>query len=314
MTDTDHDRRFDERLRRLSRALDEATPAVSPDEASSRAASRRRPRWVAPSLAAAACVVVAGLAGVTLTQRTGDTSVVAGPPGRPGSDTTTPLTALVPTTTPSTTLAPTTTAPTSAAPLPGERIEIYPHEGARLAVVGVAADDKLNVRAGPGTDYPVAFTLEPLANDIRATGHNRTVGEGTWAEIDAGGLTGWANVGFLLQPGLVQDLTARWYPSPAERPSATTMTALAQEVERRWRQESIGSDGTDEPGKRVVVVDGPHSGDLAEITLDVLGLHDDSLGGIRLHIFAEPAAGRFTLRTIEVTELCLRGVTNGICA
>ena len=304
MTDTDHDHDFDERLRRLGRALDDASPPVSADEARSRAAGRRRPRWVAPSLAAAACVVVAGLAGLAVAERTGDTSVVAGPPTRPGSDaTTTP-----------TTVVPTTTAPASAAPLPGERIEIYPYEGARLAVVGVAADDTLNVRVGPGTDYPVAFTLEPLADDIRATGHNRTVGEGTWAEIDVGGRSGWASIAFLLQPGLVEDVTARWYPSPSDRPSATTMTALAQAVERRWRQDSIGSDGSDEPGSRVVVVDGPHSGDLAEVTVDVLGLHDDAGGGVRLHVFAERAAGRFTVRTVEVTELCRRGVTDGMCA
>lgn len=304
MTDTDHDHHFDERLRRLGRTLDDATAPVSPDEARSRAAGRRRPRWVAPSLAAAACVVVAGLAGLTLAQRTGDTTVVAGTPSRPRSDTTTP----------STTLVPTTTTPASAAPLPGERIEIYPYEGARLAVVGVAANDTLNVRAGPGTDYPVAFTLEPLANDVRATGHNRTVGEGTWAEVDANGRSGWASVAFLLQPGLVEDVTARWYPSPSDRPSATTMRALAQAVERRWRQDSIGSDGSDEPDSRVVVVDGPHSGDLAEVTIDVLGFHDDALGGVRLHVFAGRAAGRFTVRTVEVTELCRRGVTDGMCA
>lgn len=303
MTDTDHDHHFDERLRRLARALDGATPAVSSDEARSRAADRPRPRWVAPSLAAAACVVVAGLVGLSLAQRTGDSSVVAGRPSRPRPDTTTA----------SSTVVPTTPAPASAAPLPGERIEIYPYEGARLAVVGVAADDTLNVRTGPGTDYPVAFTLEPLADDIRATGHNR-IGEGAWAEIDVGGRTGWASIVFLLQPGIVQDVTARWYPSPSDRPSATTMTTLAQAVERRWRQESIGSDGSEDPGSRVVVVDGPHSGDVADATIDVLGLRDDALGGVRLHVFAERAAGRFTVRTVEVTELCRRGVTDGMCA
>lgn len=303
MTDTEHDHHFDERLRRLGRALDDAGPPVAPDEARDRAAGRRRPRWVAPSLAVAACVVVAGLAGLILAQRTGNTSVVAGPPSRPGSDATTP----------STTAVPTTAAPAPAASLPGERIEIYPYGGALLAVVGVAAADTLNVRAGPGTDYPVAFTLEPLAHDIRATGHNRWVAEGIWAEVDAGGRSGWANVRFLLQPGSVEDVTARLYPSPSDRPSATTMTALAQAVERRWRQESIGSEGSDESGSRVVVVDGPHSGDLAEVTVDVLGLHDDALGGVRLHVSAERMAGRFTVRAVEVTELCSRGVTDGMC-
>src|SRR5690349_8782106 len=36
------------------------------------------------------------------------------------------------------------------ADLPGEVVEIYPYEGAELWVVGVEADDTLNVRVGPG--------------------------------------------------------------------------------------------------------------------------------------------------------------------
>ena len=57
------------------------------------------------------------------------------------------------TTTPDTTSTSLATTTTSATELPGERVEIYPYEGAALAVVGVASDDTLNVRVGPGTDF-----------------------------------------------------------------------------------------------------------------------------------------------------------------
>jgi hypothetical protein len=96
----------------------------------------------------------------------------------------------------------TTTTAGEAGPLPGERMELYPYAGARLAVAGVAAGDRLNVRSGPGTDFDVVFDLEPTAMTATATGHNRSVGdEGFWSEIAVDGRTGWANTSFLLQPG-----------------------------------------------------------------------------------------------------------------
>lgn len=197
--------------------------------------------------------------------------------------------------------------------LPGERIEIFPYEGATLAVVGVAADDVLNVRTGPGPDFDVAYTLAPTVQDSTATGVNRQLDGGQiWAEIVHDGRTGWANTSFLLQPGQVTDETAALYPTPADRPSAETLMQLAQLVADRVDAE--------EPASEVVVIDGPNVGDsdeLSEVTVDVIGLADDALGGLRLHLFAEEDAGgeSFTLRTVEQQLLCLRGVTaEGSCA
>jgi len=194
--------------------------------------------------------------------------------------------------------------PGAGEPLPGERVDIFPYAGARLAVVGVATGDTLKVRAGPGVQFDVVVELRPLAADAVATGHNRSLGPaGFWAEIGVGGKTGWANVAFLLQPGDSQDITAAIYATPAARPSAGSMEALAGSVAKLRASE--------EPSSRVVVVDGPTLGDLAEVTVDVIGLGDDSQGGERLRIFADPmpGGGRFTLRTVEATALCSRGVT-----
>ena len=193
--------------------------------------------------------------------------------------------------------------------LPGERVEIYPYAGARLAVVGVAAEDTLHVRTGPGVEFDVAFDLQPLATHAVATGHNRSVADGGfWSEITADGRTGWANSSYLLQRGQTTDVTAALFPTPAERAKADSMDDLGRAVARHR--------ASTEPSPRIVVVDGPTVGDLGEITVDVIGLGDDAQSGERLKVFAEPlpARPRFTVRTVEATALCSRGVTeDGLC-
>ena len=60
----------------------------------------------------------------------------------------------------------------------------------------------------------------------------------------------------------------------------------------------------------------PAVGDLGEVTYDVIGLGDDSIGGWRLHVFGTPSASGegFLLKTLEATTLCTRGVTtDGLC-
>lgn len=210
-----------------------------------------------------------------------------------------------PATTSTSTDAPTST--TAAGALPGERVEIFPYEGASLAVVGVEAGDTLNVRERPGTDSAVAFELEPLDMGFTATGHNRDMGDSFWSEINSEGRTGWANTSFLLQPGATDDITSQVAPNPEDRPRADTMRALGMAVAEPR--------ASDEPPSRIVVVAGPSVGDLGEITIDIIGLGDDAVGGERLHIFGEPEDGGegFVLRTVERTVLCSRGVSDGNC-
>ncbi|MBK5224478.1 MAG: SH3 domain-containing protein [Acidimicrobiia bacterium] len=223
--------------------------------------------------------------------------------GSTGSGTTVPDPAT------STSGATTTTVPPDDGELPGEPFDLYPYADAELAVVGVATDDTLNVRSVPGSEGEVLFELEPLNTGVVATGQNRQLDDGTiWAEVTTDDRTGWANTSYLLQPGAVEDATAELFPDPADLPTAATMDDLAQTI-----ADSMA--GTEEPRPRITIVDGPIEGDLAEITLDVLGLPDDSVHGLRLHLFAEPTGGGYTLRTIERTALCGRGVdeASGFC-
>lgn len=207
---------------------------------------------------------------------------------------------------PSTTSTTATPTPTE---LPGERIELFPYEGTELGVVGVQADDVLNVRAAPGVEYEIVARLDPLADGIQPTGHNRQLEDGTiWAQITADGTTGWASTAFLAHPGQVRDVTSQLYPTPEDRPRGDTMVQLGEQVADR-----VSVDG--EPQPDVVVVDGPTVGDLGEITVDVVGYPDDAQYGERLRIFAEPDPGgeSFTVRTVESELLCRRGVSDGLC-
>ncbi len=206
-----------------------------------------------------------------------------------------------------------TTSSSTPAPgdLPGERIELFPYEGAALAVVSVEADDVLNVRAGPGVDFDVVAELEPLAEGFTATGHNRSIDDDSiWAEVTVDGdqVTGWANTAFLGQPATVNDITTELYPEVADRPTAETMLELGRQVAEQRA-------GEGEPEPTITVVDGPSVGDLGEIVVDVMGYPDDSVLGERLHVFAEPDPGgeSFTVRTVESTTMCRRGVTDGLC-
>jgi hypothetical protein len=210
-----------------------------------------------------------------------------------------------------TTTEPTTTSTTAAptpAELPGERIEIFPYEGAELAVVGVEADDVLNVRAAPGVAYQIVAELEPLADGFTATGHNRDLdGDSIWAEIDVDGTTGWVNTAFVAQLGGTDDITSRLYPDTGDRPIADTMLQLGELV-------ATDVAGADAEAVDIVVVDGPSVGDLGEITVDVVGYRDDSVLGERLRVFgAEEGGEAFRVRTVESTTLCRRGVSDGLC-
>ena len=189
--------------------------------------------------------------------------------------------------------------------LPGERIEIFPYDGAEMGVVGVEAGDTLNVRSGPGVEFEVLLELDPLHKGISATGHNRDLGDSIWSEIETEGAIGWANTRYLLQPLDTTDITATLYPTPADRPTAPTMDELAELVAASYE--------TGGPTPDVVIVDGPTVGDLGEVTVDIIGLGDDAQGGERLHIFAEPTDTGFTVRTVEGTALCSRGTSGNAC-
>jgi uncharacterized membrane protein len=61
-------------------------------------------------------------------------------------------------------------------------------------VTGVAGDDVLNIRHGPGTRYPVIGTLAPDARGIEVVAVDAT---GRWGEVNAGEQSGWVAMRYL---------------------------------------------------------------------------------------------------------------------
>ena len=121
---------------------------------------------------------------------------------------------------------------------------------------------------------------------------------------------GWASSAFLSPLGATSDATAEIVAVLGETPAAPTLEELARLV-----AEAVASD---DPPSRIVVSGAPVIGDLAEITVDVLGLPDDAVRGFRLQVFAQQdsESDLFTLRTVESTTICdsHRGVSEeGLC-
>ncbi len=221
---------------------------------------------------------------------------------------------LVPTTTdpppPATTVPAvvTTTVPPATGPV-GESYELWvpvPSEGAILGVVGVRHDDMLNVRSGPDITFDVVATLEPAQTEIAGTGQGWQLPSGSvWWKIEADGVAGWANQRFLSRLGGVDDLTAFVVGELGEIPVSETMVGLGLIVANTFAGVDSGSD--------VVISVAPTVGDLGEITYDVIGLGDDSVGGYRLHTFGQPTDSGFSLMAVEATTMCQRGVSGGLC-
>ena len=70
-------------------------------------------------------------------------------------------------------------------------------EPPKYAVVGVASDDTLNVRDGPGVENEVVGEVPHNGIGIELLGEDIEVDESPWREISYEGLTGWVNRRFL---------------------------------------------------------------------------------------------------------------------
>lgn len=259
---------------------------------------------IALSLIAVGCGSSDSATDESTTTTAAATSTSAATTAAPGTTTTTTAapatTSAAPTTT--TTAGPTTTT------LAGEPVDFGPQAGDVLMVFGVAHDDVLNVREGPGIAAAVVAELDPLENDVAALGNTRQLPQSFWYEVEAVGTTGWASARFLFYEGTVDDLTSL----VVDRLGGTIPTADSMEELGLIVAEALAS--TDPPSQIVMSV-APTTGDLGEVTYDIGGLGDDSQWGWRAHVFGTPGDdGSFGLKSVEATSVCARGVTEtGLC-
>lgn len=231
--------------------------------------------------------------------------VVAACGGGDGQSVTT--TTADPTTTTTTVPETTTTVPETTTTEPaGDPIEFGPREGDELAVIGVAHDDVLNLREGPGADQEILAEIPNTHDGLIALGNTRDLGDSFWIEVDYEGTTGWVHLSFIGYLGVTDDMTATVRDELGDGPIAETMADIGLAVAETF--------ASDEPASDIVMVVAPTVGDLGEVTYDVIGIGDDAVRGHRVHVFAQPADETFDLRSVEVTTLCGRGVTeDGLC-
>jgi hypothetical protein len=233
----------------------------------------------------------------------------AGTTTAPATSTTVASTTTTSTAATTTTSAPaptTTTAPptstTASGELPGEPIAFGPAAGDTLAVIGVAHDDVLNLRAAPGADQPIVGEIPPTYETLTAVGETRELPGSFWISVAYEGTAGWVNLRYV---GYLGDTTDQTSAIIGDVDGAETMLDLGYLVARTLASE--------EPPSEIVLVVAPTVGDLGEVTYDVIGLGDDAQRGWRVHVFGTPITEAFALRTVEVTALCGRGVDNGAC-
>jgi hypothetical protein len=199
--------------------------------------------------------------------------------------------------------------PSDVATTSGGPVEVPFPAGVSLAVVGVAHDDVLNVRGGPGAGFPAVATLGPQTEGVRTTGRGWRSGTGPyWIEVTVAGATGWASLGYLAGRDGTADVTAQVVRDLGSRPTAETMLDLGRIV--------AGTRASTEPRSRVVVSAAPTVGDLGEVSYDVVGLGDDAVFAERLHVFGQPidSGEGFSLKSVEATSYCARGApAGGLC-
>lgn len=197
--------------------------------------------------------------------------------------------------------------------LPGDPFDfLVPTDGEVIGVVGVAFDDILEVHSIPGENTPLVGELPNLAADVVGTGEGRALPNSIWWKVRWNGIEGWAGSSFLARIGATVDFTSTIIElnGNSDPGGAETMLDFGLLI--------ADIVATDAPPSRVRVVVPPDtSGDVAEITVDVVNIGDDALAGYRLHIFAVPAEiadEGWVLMSVEATLLCSRGVTDdGLC-
>jgi hypothetical protein len=172
-------------------------------------------------------------------------------------------------------------------------------------VMGVAHDDVLNLRQAPGASQPILDRIEPTHMSLEAAGETRQLSGAVWIEVVYNGVTGWVHMGYIGYAGGVEDITAEVIDGLGFTPSAQSMAQLGQVV-----ADSLASV---DPPSDIVQVTPVTTGDLHEVTYDVVGFADDALVGARIHVFGQPTTSGVTLKSVEMMVICGRGVDDGAC-
>lgn len=203
--------------------------------------------------------------------------------------------------------------------IPGEPLDFAPVAGTPLAIVGVAYDDTLNFRVDPSPDADIIESHGPLSDDLDtlAAGDAWSAPSGVWWHVEVGGTAAWANQAFLGSLGTPQSFFDE-VSGELESLTFDTVEAAALAV--------ADLRASDDPVSRIVFAGEPLAFDAGGFAIvDVLDLPDDSVKGERIRVDVQPvfdeASGEegaqdieaFVLVGVEITPICGRGLTDGLC-
>ena len=94
-------------------------------------------------------------------------------------------------------------------------------------VTNVAAGDTLNLRSGPGVEYPVVAEAAPDSSIVASGLRAASAGASPWRLVrDLGGTAGWANEAFLDLPRSPVEITTDAFVEFARTPSTDSFAAL----------------------------------------------------------------------------------------
>lgn len=194
--------------------------------------------------------------------------------------------------------------------LAGDPFDIGPRQGERLEVVGVAHDDALNFREGPGVDNPIVDSVAPLSSSpaVISKGDGRLLPRSAWWHVTVGGQDAWANFSFLGMLGGTDDVL----------PQLNEQLGVIEGDDIDQLVEAIASvRGSDGPEPRITYVTDPDAGSgPREVVVDIIGYGDDALKGERFVLSlvdGGDSGDGVRLVGAEATLICGRGVSGDAC-
>ncbi len=201
----------------------------------------------------------------------------------------------------------------------GEPLDFGPSAGTGLAIVGVAYDDTLNFRSEPSPGAEVLESFGPLSDDLdtSALGEAWAAPSGVWWKVNVAGTEAWANQAFLGGLGTTfnafDEVAAEFGVLKFETVEAAAL-AVAE------TRASV------DPESRIVFAGEPLAFEVGGFAIvDVLDLGDDALKGERIRvevdIVFDADSGEegaqdvafVVLTNVEITPICGRGVSGGLC-
>lgn len=213
----------------------------------------------------------------------------------------------------------TTSTTAGEAELAGEALDFGPSAGTPLAIVGVAYDDTLNFRVDPSPDADILESFGPLSGDLdtSALGSAWAAPSGVWWMVDVAGTEAWANQAFLGSLGTTTNAFDQ-LSAELEIVQYDTVEAAALAVAQLR--------ATEDPESSIVFAGEPLAFETGGFAIvDVLGFGDDSVKGERIRVevrtvFDEESGeegaqdvDHFVIVDIEITPICGRGLSGGLC-